>query len=135
MLSDSVQALVERDECKWMLLFLTGTVYLGVLTAIIVLYTLFPLSRDCSNGVIIITVTFLLVVIMTTVSVLNFRNKDTSILTSALSSAYVMYLCTISVISGATDTDCSSVTSGTGSARWIVVCSHLMYKHQIDKPV
>lgn len=122
-LFDSVQELLARDECKCMLVFLTGTVYLGVLTATIVLYVLFPWSQDCSNGVIIITVTLLLIVIMTILSVSNFRNTDTGLLTSALSSAYVMYLCTISVISGATDTDCSFIMSGTGSARWIVVCS------------
>lgn len=119
------EELLSRDQCRWILVLSCATVYVGVITATVVLYAYFPWSKDCEHGVVIITVTLILILIMTVVSLASNRH-DTGLLTSALSSAYAMYLCTISVITGATDTDCTSIASGTSTARWMVVLSFVV---------
>jgi len=60
-------------------------------------------------------------VIMTIVSLAKSRRPDSGLLTSALTTAYVIYLGSISVFSGATNSDCSSVASDTRPGRWMLV--------------
>eukprot|EP00892_Ulva_mutabilis_P011007 jgi/Ulvmu1/8279/UM041_0090.1 len=120
------QALLSKAGYEWMLVLSSATLYGVSVTAVKLLYVLFPVSSNCQNGWIIINVTVVFSVLMLTLSVSKVRRHDAGLLTAALTTAYAMYLCSISVVNGATDSGCSSLMSGTGTSRWMVVLSFVI---------
>jgi hypothetical protein len=126
-IKQSVQAVVDREECVAPVVTVTATLFGGFIVGIVLLYTYFTPHAGCSRNIAFVTVTWVLSLAISVLSVSSIRVDSAGLLTAVLISVYAVWLCASALYSAPVD-HCSRLSlqhvSPEAGINWMTVRIH-----------